>query len=119
MEQQGNISAQIEVLNSVSEYLTKLKDGINKIVTLIQEGKEHQAIQIIPSAAEGIGWVIQAINLTKDVQKEIIDIDDINDFISEIVDAFENEDYILVGDLFEYEILPILERVHSQIKNNI
>lgn len=119
MEKESNIAAQAETLCSVNEYLVKLKDGIKKIVNYIQEGKEHEAIQIIPNAAEGIDWVIQAINLTKDAQKEEIAIDDINDHISEMVDAFENDDFILVGDLFEYEILPILDRVQKEVEKNI
>ena len=106
-----------EALKSADEYLDNLKKGINNISNLIQEGREQDGLNLIGPAAEGIQWVEEIINLTKDVQKEDIDMSDMNEHIEELVDAMENEDYILVGDLFNYEVLPILERVHDQIKN--
>ena len=105
-----------EALKSADEYLDNLKKGINNISNLIQEGREQDGLNLIGPAAEGIQWVEEVIHLTKDVQKEDIDMSDMNEHIEELVDAMENEDYILVGDLFSYEVLPILERIHSQIK---
>lgn len=113
------IKNEIELLNSLDEYLIKLKDGILKAVNYIQEGREQNAIQIIPNISEGLDWVIQAVSLTRDVQKDKIDISDISEHVKEVVEAFENEDYILVGDLFEYEIGPILERIEYEIKECI
>ena len=36
------------------------------------------------------------------------------DNIKEIVEAFKNEDYILVGDLLQYEINPIIDEYHEE-----
>ena len=109
----------IEVLNSVNEYLEILKNGINNLCELIQAGKEKEGINLIPQLADGIGWVIDAVTVTKDVQKKEIDITGLNDYIEESVEALENEDYILVGDLFNYEILPIIETIHGNIKESL
>ena len=109
----------IEALISADEYLYNLKEAIEKISTLIDEGKEGEGIKLIPSVADGIDWVVQVINLTKEIQKEAIEIDTINEYLEELVEALENEDYILVGDLFNYEILPILKGAHEKIKLSI
>lgn len=109
----------IEVLKTADEYLEKLKKGIINIVEKIQAGNEMEGLGGIPAVADGIEWIIEAINSTKPVQKEIIEFDDINQFLNEIVEAIENEDYTLTGDLFNYEILPILERIHDNIKKAI
>ncbi|OOM77928.1 hypothetical protein CLPUN_21010 [Clostridium puniceum] len=106
----------IEALSSANEYLYNLKGGIKSIVEAIQEGREQEGINLVSAVAEGIDWVSNVINLTKDIQKNEIEIQDINEQIEAIIEALENEDYILVGDLFNYEILPILDRVHDEIQ---
>lgn len=106
----------IEALQTADKYLNKLKKGINDISNFIQEGNEQDGLQLIGPVADGIQWVEDVINLTKDVQKEEIDMKDMDEQIEALVEAMENEDYILVGDLFNYEVLPILDRIHGQIK---
>lgn len=107
---------QLEALKTADEYMDNLKRGVIIISEGIQEGREQEAINIIPQVVEGMQWIIEVIKLTKSVQKEEITLGEINEHIEEMIEAFENEDYILVGDLFNYEILPILEEAHKQIK---
>lgn len=113
------MNEQIEVLSTANEYMENLKSGINKLVDYIQGGEEQSGIELIPDIADGIGWIIDVVNLTRESQKENIDISMIDEKLSEVVEAIENEDYILVGDLFNYEILPILESVHEGIKTSL
>lgn len=105
-----------EALKTADDYLDKLKNGINKVVDLLEEDNEKKACSYIIDIAEGIDWIIQVINLTSDVQKEKIDLSNMNENLNEIVEALENEDYNLLKDLFRYEISPILDRIHKQIK---
>lgn len=109
----------IEVLKTADEYLYDLKKGINNLCELIQSGKEQEGVNLIAQVADGIKWIIDAVTLTKDVQKNEIDSSELDEQIEEIVEALENEDYILVGDLFNYEILPILENIHEGIKETV
>ena len=113
------MNEQIEVLSTANEYMENLKSGINRLVDYIQGGEEQSGIELIPDIADGIGWIIDVVNLTRESQKENIDISMIDEKLSEVVEAIENEDYILVGDLFNYEILPILESVHEGIKTSL
>nr|WP_321023688.1 hypothetical protein [Clostridium neonatale] len=106
-----------EILTTVDSYLYNLKNGIKQICDLIQEGKEYEAINILPQAAEGLQWVDEALNATETSHNGKLTLKEINDFIEEINEALENEDYILVGDIFNYEIIPILEKMHDSIKD--
>ena len=99
-----------EVLITVDEYLYNLKDGIKNISDLIQEGKEQESFNIIAQVADGLQWTDEAINATKNYHNNKLDLEEINGFIEEISEALENEDYILVSDLFSYEIMPIVDR---------
>lgn len=108
-----------EVLITVDEYLYKLKDGIKNISDLIQEGREEQSFNIIAQVADGLQWVDEAFIVTKEYHNNELNLEKINEFIEEIAEALENEDYILVSDLFAYEILPIIEDLQVTIKNYI
>ncbi|ABR36393.1 hypothetical protein [Clostridium beijerinckii] len=113
------INEKIEALQTANEYLYSLKSGVLKLVQLMQEEKEQEAILLIPQISDGIDWIIKVINLTKDVQKRDIELDNINEHLETIIEALENEDYILVSDIFNYEIIPILDRIHDKIKVSI
>lgn len=107
----------IQVLESANEYLDNLKRGVENIFDYIQESKEFEAIELIPQVAEGMQWVDQVLNVTKDILNIDEGLNIVNQYIEEISEALDNEDYILVGDLFNYEILPVLEKIHKKIKD--
>ena len=108
-----------EVLQTVYEYLYNLKDGIKNIAYLIDGGNEEETFNIIAQVAEGLQWIDEAMNATKQFHKNKLNLQEINDFIGEISEALENEDYILVSDLFTYEITPLIDKLHINIKEFI
>lgn len=105
-----------ELLKTVDNYLYNLRNGIKNVSDLIQEGKEQEALNIIAQIADGLQWVEEAINATKYYHDNKLSLKEMNEFLKEISEALENEDYILVSDLFEYEIMPIMKKLHSDIK---
>ncbi|KGM93170.1 hypothetical protein FDC62_11060 [Clostridium botulinum] len=107
----------IEALITANEYLNNLELGIQQVVEAFQQEDENKGCSLIPLVADGIKWIMDVVSLTRDVQKEKIDISQIDDKLEEVVKAIENEDYILVGDLFEYEILPILQEIHNKVRS--
>ena len=109
----------IDALRTANEYINNLKRGIIDSVELIQNDNEERGIALIPDIAEGIGWVLNVIELTKDAQKKKIEFNDINEKLEEVVEALENDDFILIGDLLKYEILPIIEEIHIGIRKNL
>lgn len=109
------MEGKLEALETAKNYINNLKEGTDKIYNYISEGEENKALALIPDAAEGIEWLSQVLVLTKDVHKKELDIYALNDILKEIVDSIENEDYILVGDLFKYEIYEILDELQQNI----
>lgn len=107
----------MEALITANEYLNNLEGGIHQVVEAFQQEDENKGCSLIPLVADGINWIVDVINLSRDIQKEDIDVSQINEKLEEVVEAIENEDYILVGDLFEYEVLPIIEEVHKKIRD--
>lgn len=99
----------MEALKSAKEYLPKLIGGVDTIVELSQSGEYSKAAQTILEASEGFQWIIDLMKLTKDELKKEVDESELVEKFAEIVEALENEDHILVSDLFEYEVKPILE----------
>jgi len=112
-------SEKIEVLSTADQYLDNLILGIKEIVELFQSGKEMEAINKVTVVIDGIDYISKVVVLTKDVQKDEISLDDLNEQLQAIIEAFENEDYILIGDLFNYELLPIIENIQEEIKKSI
>lgn len=109
----------MEVLNTLCSYMYSLKKGMGSAINKFQSGKENEALNLMPLIIDGMQWTVQALTLTQDVYEKKIDLNELNQKLEEIVEAMENQDYILVGDLFEYEIIPILENIHDIVKEYI
>lgn len=109
----------INSLKTAYEYIDSLKGGINLAVENFQNNNRKEAIDVVIQLAEGLEWLISVLTLTKDVQKEQIDINNILENINNINEAFENEDYILISDILEYEVLPVLEEYKKSISVSI
>ena len=113
------IEEKIEVLKTADEYIYKLVDVINKLVEYLRGGEEEEGMRYLSLVSDGLLWIIDTIEVTKDLYKDKINIEEINTKLNEVVEAVENEDYILIGDLFSYEILPMLENIHGKIRDII
>ncbi|WP_142414614.1 hypothetical protein [Hathewaya massiliensis] len=105
----------LDVLETATNYINNLKEAIDSIFNYISEGKESEAFGLIIDFAEGTEWLSQVLVLTKDMHEKDLNIGRLNDLLKEVVEAIENEDYILVGDLFKYEIYEFLEEIQSNI----
>ena len=123
MEEKFNVEEflrqQFETLQTANEYIVKLESGIIEAARLFKSGEEGQAVNMIHDIIDGIEWLSDVMRLTIGVHEKEIELDEINTQLAEIVEAFNNEDYILVADLFEYEILPIIGQWKVIIRNSI
>ena len=113
-----HIDEKIEALKTASEYILRLEDGIQVCANYFQKCEESKGYNMITPIAEGIDFVNEILILTREVQKEAIDFTDINTVFKEVIKSLEREDYILMGDLFQYEIKPLLQKLNKQIQSN-
>lgn len=110
---------EIETLNTSIEYINNIKKSAKEISDKINSGEENNGIKLIYFIVDEFQLLIKLIEITKNFHKGKITIGNTNSILSEIIEAMENEDYVLVGDLFEYEFIPVLEEIQNEIKNFI
>ena len=110
---------QFETLAMASEYLDKLIPGIEGVIPDIRDFRLDKCGNTLADIFDGLQWICEALTLTKEAQKEEIDSTEIDGFVEEMLEGFQDEDYILMADLFEYEILPILKKWNTSIKASV
>lgn len=109
----------IELLKTTDDYIINFKSQISKAADCFQSGEDEKGFNMVPSIAEGIGWIVKSLNITKDVLNQDISVDNLNEKLNEIVEAMENQDTILIGDLFQYELIPIVENIEQSVHSSI
>ncbi|QDQ01369.1 hypothetical protein FOH38_13345 [Lysinibacillus fusiformis] len=90
------------------EYVANIKKGCLEIAQQLRTEQFSNAFESITNLAEGLEWLIQIEQLMLQNQYNIKSkTKDAIPFFIEINEALENKDYILLADLFEYEIAEI------------
>ena len=105
----------MEVIQTLVEYTGRLINGINEAVDSFHEGMEGKGMDLVVQIIDGLKWSMEAISLTLDVQVEPIDISEMIEPFNAMVEALENMDYVLIGDILEYEILPKVEEWNQKL----
>lgn len=105
-----------ETLVEIDNYLPKLKKGCIEAANLFRNGKINNANEKYQNILEGINWYSQIItNIVNLIngKKYIIKINDkliaLNEILSELMQAYKNEDNILLADILEYELVNYIE----------
>lgn len=109
----------LNLLKTMVEGIENVNLYIDDIANKFYEGEEKIACEGVAFVAEELQWIFKGLDLISD----IVNTDEINTNISEqlstIVEGMENEDYILVGDIFNYEVKPLLEELIENLRENI
>ncbi|WP_018249190.1 hypothetical protein [Orenia marismortui] len=117
----------VDSLSEAEEYIPKLMLGIDDIVNEFNRGNENQAFELLEQALEGFNWLNNAINAfvsnfskyeipNFDMKKLNNIIDAWQENLKELLTAIENQDIVLIADILEYELRPILNSYLSVIK---
>ena len=109
----------LEVLITAYEYMQKLYGGIQEAVECYRINDNAAGTNLTVQITEGLQWLTEALQGTLDIQKETVQIDEINDLLAEILEALENEDTVLLADLFEYELLEKLQEWYEKVCNSL
>lgn len=96
-----------EVIESYNSYIQNVATGSMKIAEYLRQDEIAEAMQLILHFSEGMGWLTEAAELlTKNDVKVQLEVANIHEFLNEINSGLEIQDYVLVADMFEYEIAP-------------
>jgi hypothetical protein len=103
-------------LKTLTEALTVCIEEVSDISILLQTGKDRQAMDTIVRFSELSQDLVRLVasifpeNSNKDLQDFFKELGGV---LSELLEAFEARDSVLIGDLMEYEIAPRLERLQT------
>ena len=101
--------------------------GLREVTVLLQTGKDREAMETIITFSEISAKLTRLFPLVENsgaISTGSVKINgvsfgefysELNDFLHQLLEAFENEDSVLIGDLLEYEIAPRLESLVSAI----
>jgi hypothetical protein len=110
----------IDRLGKKRQRLPKIAESLEKIAVDIQTGSEVEAMEELEGQIDSIREIIQDLKEAEEVfafDYDIIRVEDqtidqyckdLNDLLTEIIQAFENKDLVLLSDLLEYELSPTI-----------
>jgi len=103
---------------NAEDYLKKLIPGIQKASDLFRSGNEQEANKFLVNIVDGMEWFSQVTDsIAKAVDFQSGDLifagktfqerqDHLVELTRQMVEANQNQDWVLIADLLEYEILP-------------
>lgn len=106
-------------LKTLSGALAVCIEEVSEISILLQTGKDRQAMDTIVRFSELSQNLVRLVasvfpeNSNQDLEAFF---QELNGVLSELLEAFEAKDSVLIGDLMEYEIAPRLERLRGVLQ---
>lgn len=107
----------LQAMRSANQLFTALLPDLNQVAVRLQTGKDAEAMRTMVLVVELINKTVRvlpdfigALANGEDLRIAGESVQDFyqgfNTVLRELMDAFENKDSVLIGDLAEYEILP-------------
>ncbi|MBC8286216.1 MAG: hypothetical protein H8E42_01945 [Nitrospinae bacterium] len=100
-------------LTNAKEYLERLIPGFQKAADLFRMGSEQEANQYYLQILDGIEWFSQVVLTIVNAQENKlgeINLEErqkqLTDLIAQMLEANQNQDWVLMADLLEYEMIP-------------
>ena len=119
-------------LANALDYLKKLIPGFEQAADLFRAGNEQESNKYYLQILDGIDWFSQVISVIMSPDKgetELPDTDDeslevrqkkLTDLMSQMLEANQNQDWVLLADILEYEMVPFYkdwEKILSKLEN--
>ncbi len=116
-----------EELKKAANGLAELVPQLMEVPVLLQTGKDRTAMSYVIEFTEYSDKLIRINHLLR--EQKVLDIADItvdgrrfdlfyqefNDILRELLEAFDSQDSVLIGDLLEYEVAPRVETLNRYI----
>lgn len=117
-------------MRNTLDVLDSILPTFEEIPGQIQGGQRGQAMEVVARFSELVSRELRIIPLTLEIhpplKEEVIDgepigeaLRQLNEFFSEMEGAFVNEDFVLLGDLLEYEMLPRFTALNAALRRHV
>ncbi|MFD1736794.1 hypothetical protein ACFSCX_09460 [Bacillus salitolerans] len=107
---------------SIKLYIDRAKPEINKIVEQFYSGPTRDSWDKFSLLVEGLQWIIQILDAqgnhieNEKVRNNLIHEKElITGELTNLLGAVETKDMVLIADIIQYEIIPIIERIEVLI----
>lgn len=105
-----------EAIEDGMEYLPRLRNGLSEVAALLQEGREGEGINLFIDSIEGLEWFSSVLAAAVCFREGLVTDNDHENLavryrhmLGDLLGAWENRDIVLIGDLLEFEIIPVIE----------
>jgi len=105
----------IETLDTAMEYMLKLIKAIDMYNGYIHENKLKEGMNLFSYIVEGLEWLTNALMFTGPIQNNSINIEKLRETFPKLLNKFENENYMSVSDILQYEIKPLLQKWSNRL----
>lgn len=111
-------------LSNAKEYLEKLIPGFQKAADLFRMGNEQEANKFYLQIIDGIDWFSQVVLTIINTKQHVLEGQSLeerqkklNELMGQMLEANKNQDWVLMADLLEYEMVPFYEEWQKVLLN--
>jgi len=102
-------SEMLPVIKTYNNYLDRMQETIKHLCLNFEENSLQEFKLVLPAVVEGLAWLNEAVINFVRVGKIAEDqYRTFQQLMADITEALANKDYILLHDLFEYELKALL-----------
>ncbi|TKI48733.1 hypothetical protein [Lysinibacillus tabacifolii] len=102
----------LEIVDEYYKYVAKIPAGLQYIADNLRTDNVQIALNEILNFSEGITWIKQMEEILNDQGVNTnFDKLQLEDYLNLINEGLEKQDFVLVADIFEYEVLPYFEKI--------
>ncbi|NLY89965.1 MAG: hypothetical protein GX085_10205 [Firmicutes bacterium] len=112
-----------DALLTAEEYLEQALPEIETLAAEFYQGPSRESWERFQQLLDGVDWLNQLVtvidqNTTKPErwQDYLAVADRLRDELQNLQEALENRDYVMIGDLLNYEIIPCFQEFRETIK---
>ena len=115
-------------LSNALDYLEKLIPGFDQAADLFRMGNEQEANKFYIQILDGMDWFSEVINIVMDSEFKRSAPEGtlrlrqakLTDLMSQMLEANKNQDWVLLADILEYEMIPFYKEwqtILTKLKN--
>jgi len=113
-------------LETAVTYLPVLQSGLTDIAAFLQEGREGEGISKFLQVVPGLEWLGQILSGAELILEDTTSKDSFKACaagygkkLEELLDGWQNRDYVLIADLLEYELAPFIQELVPLIQDTL
>ncbi|MGC7927634.1 hypothetical protein ACP3VS_03185 [Lysinibacillus sp. VIII_CA] len=102
----------VEIVDEYYKYIAKIPAGLQYIADSLRSDNVQIALNEILNFSEGITWINQMedVLMNQGVNTNL-NKHQLEEYLNLINEGLEKQDFVLVADIFEYEVLPYFEEI--------